>query len=86
MELLPFLYFDCVRLLYFGGVFFFCTCNQFQELSVQLGVTKRELAEVEAQLQATLRDKKRGVLTRGELDGVADGTRMYQSVGERCAS
>ncbi|CAN0243443.1 unnamed protein product [Ectocarpus sp. 4 AP-2014] len=56
--------------------------EKFQELSVQLGLTKRELAEVEAQLQATLRDKKRGVLTRGELDRVEDGTPMYQSVGK----
>ncbi|CAN0395803.1 unnamed protein product [Ectocarpus sp. 12 AP-2014] len=56
--------------------------QEFQELSVQLGLTKRELAEVEAQLQATLREKKRGVLTRGELDRVEDGTPMYQSVGK----
>ncbi|CAM9634232.1 unnamed protein product, partial [Hapterophycus canaliculatus] len=56
--------------------------QEFQELSVQLGQTKRELAEVEAQLQATQREKKRGVLTRGELDKVQDGTPMYQSVGK----
>lgn len=52
---------------------------------MQLGLTKREIAEVEAQLQATQREKKRGVLTRGELDRVGDGTPMYQSVGERRA-
>ncbi|CAN0178726.1 unnamed protein product, partial [Scytosiphon promiscuus] len=56
--------------------------QEFQELSVQLGQTKRELAEVEAQLQVTQREKKRGVLTRGELDKVEDGTPMYQSVGK----
>ncbi|CAM9841194.1 unnamed protein product [Pylaiella littoralis] len=56
--------------------------QEFQELSVQLGLTKRELAEVEAQLQANLREAKRGVLTRGELERVGDGTPMYQSVGK----
>eukprot|EP00752_Nemacystus_decipiens_P005859 g5293.t1 len=56
--------------------------QEFQELSVQLGLTKRELAEVEAQLQATQREKKRGVLTRGELDRVGDETPMYQAVGK----
>jgi len=51
---------------------------------VQLGLTKRELAEVEAQLQMTLREKRRGELTRKELDRVTDGTPMYQSVGKTC--
>ncbi|CAM9930512.1 unnamed protein product, partial [Laminaria digitata] len=54
----------------------------FQELSVQVGLTKRELAEVEAKLQATVREQKRGVLTRGELDKVEDGVGMYQSIGK----
>ena len=47
-----------------------------------MGLTKRELAEAEAQLQATVREKKRGVLTKGELDKVEDNTPMYQSVGK----
>ena len=55
---------------------------QFQELSVQVGATKRELAEVEALLQTAAREKKRGELTRGELDGVGETSNMYQSVGE----
>eukprot|EP00903_Cladosiphon_okamuranus_P019424 g17859.t1 len=56
--------------------------QEFQELSVQLGLTKRELAEVEAQLQATQREMKRGKLTRAELERVGDGTPMYQAVGK----
>lgn len=50
---------------------------------MQVGQAKRELAEVEAQLQVCLREKKRGVLTRGELDRVEGGARMYQSVGKQ---
>ena len=56
--------------------------KQFQELSVQLGLTKRELAEVETNLQSTIREQKRGELTRGELELVGDGVAMYQSVGK----
>lgn len=56
--------------------------KQFQELSVQVGLTKRELAEVEANLQGTIREQKRGELTRGELEKVEDGVAMYQSVGK----
>lgn len=55
--------------------------DQFQDLSEAVGGTKRELAEVEAQLQACVREQKRGVLTKGELDRVDDDAQMYQSVG-----
>lgn len=40
------------------------------------------MAEVEALLQTAAREKKRGELTRGELDGVGEASNMYQSVGE----
>lgn len=49
---------------------------------MQVGATKRELAEVEALLQTAAREKKRGELTRGELDGFNEASNMYQSVGE----
>ena len=52
---------------------------------MQVGATKRELAEVEAKLQTVAREIKRGQLTGGELEGVEDATNMYQSVGE-CAA
>lgn len=55
--------------------------EQFQELSEQMGKTKRELAEVEAQLQSCVREQKRGTLTRDELERVDDGTTMYQTIG-----
>ncbi|CAN0208314.1 unnamed protein product, partial [Discosporangium mesarthrocarpum] len=58
------------------------TIEVFKELSEQMGRTKRDLAEVEAQLQTCLREQKRAVLTRGELEGVGDGARMFQTVGK----
>lgn len=72
----------------------FCACRfrwgctnhlQFQELSEAVGGTRRELAEVEAQLQTCIRERTRGALTQGELSGVADGAQMYQSVGKMSA-
>ncbi|CAM9906939.1 unnamed protein product [Ascophyllum nodosum] len=65
-----------------GGTIDRQTLEEFQELSVQVGATKRELAEVEAKLQTVAREIKRGQLTGGELEGVEDATNMYQSVGK----
>ena len=53
---------------------------------MQLGLTKRELAEVEAKLQSAIREKKRGELTRGEVEKVEDGVAMYQSIGKSSSS
>ncbi|CAM9131892.1 unnamed protein product [Phaeothamnion confervicola] len=60
------------------------TMEEYQELNEQLVQTGRELAEVQAHLQACQREKRRSVLTRQEIEAVADTCRLHKAVGESC--